>query len=58
MSIQTPTSFSAVRAAIDAQRDETLADLLRLIAQPSISAQNIGVKECAALEMDLLRKAG
>ncbi|MDQ3540224.1 MAG: M20/M25/M40 family metallo-hydrolase [Chloroflexota bacterium] len=44
--------------AIDAQRDETLADLMRLIAQASISAQDIGVRECAALEMDLLRKAG
>lgn len=49
---------SGVLAAIDAQRDETLADLLRLIAQPSISAQDIGVRECAALEMELLRKAG
>jgi len=48
----------AVLAAIDAQRDETLADLMRLVAQPSISAQNIGVRECAALEMELLRKAG
>ncbi|MGI8964324.1 MAG: M20/M25/M40 family metallo-hydrolase [Thermomicrobiales bacterium] len=48
----------AVLAAINAQRDETLADLMRLVAQPSISAQNIGVRECAALEMELLRKAG
>ncbi len=58
MPINESPDFSSVRATIDAQRDETLADLLRLIAQPSISAQNIGVKECAALEMDLLRKAG
>ena len=58
MPINEPSDFSSVRATIDAQRDETLADLLRLIAQPSISAQNIGVRECAALEMELLRKAG
>jgi acetylornithine deacetylase/succinyl-diaminopimelate desuccinylase-like protein len=48
----------AVLAAIDAQREETLADLLRLVAQPSISAQDIGIQECAQLEMELLRKAG
>jgi acetylornithine deacetylase/succinyl-diaminopimelate desuccinylase-like protein len=48
----------AVLAAIDAQREETLADLLRLVAQPSISAQDIGIQECVQLEMELLRKAG
>jgi len=58
MSNATASSFPDVLAAIDAQRDETMADLLCLIAQPSISAQDIGVRECAALEMDLLRKAG
>ena len=35
-----------------------LADLFRLIAQPSISAQNIGVRECADLFVDVLRDAG
>ncbi|MBA2468024.1 MAG: M20/M25/M40 family metallo-hydrolase [Chloroflexia bacterium] len=54
----TTPDFSNVLATIDAQRDETLADLLRLIAQPSISAQDIGVRECAALELELLQKAG
>ncbi len=58
MSYATASSFRDVLAAIDAQRDETMADLLCLIAQPSISAQDIGVRECAALEMELLRKAG
>ena len=42
----------------EANRDDDLADVLRLVAQPSISAQNIGVRECAALEESLLRKAG
>ncbi len=58
MPIDTTADFSRVRATIDAQREETLADLMRLIAQPSISAQDIGVRECAALEFELLRKAG
>jgi acetylornithine deacetylase/succinyl-diaminopimelate desuccinylase-like protein len=48
----------SVRTAIDQQREEVLGDLFRLVAQPSISAQDIGIRECAAIEMDLLRKAG
>jgi acetylornithine deacetylase/succinyl-diaminopimelate desuccinylase-like protein len=47
-----------VLAEITAQRDESLADLFRLVAQPSISTQNVGIRECAELEMELLRKAG
>lgn len=41
----------------EANRDD-LADVLRLVAQTSISAQNIGVRGCAAPEVALLRKAG
>ena len=37
---------------------DVLADLCRLIAQPSISAQDIGVRECADLFIDVLRGAG
>ncbi len=48
----------AVLDTIDAQRDRSLADLLRLVAQPSISAHNVGIRECAELEMDFLREAG
>src|SRR5829696_6069808 len=47
-----------VLAACDANRDRNLADLIRLLRQPSISAQNIGVTECADLISDLLRAAG
>ena len=47
-----------VLSTAESNRDDDLADLLRLVAQPSISAQNIGVRECAALEEALLRKAG
>jgi len=42
----------------EANRDADLADLLRLVAQPSISAQDIGIRECADLELTLLKKAG
>lgn len=47
-----------VLAACDANRDRNLSDLIRLLRQPSISAQNIGVAECADLISDLLRAAG
>lgn len=48
-------------AAIDharAHRDDDQRDLFTLLAQPSISAQNIGVQECANLEEALLNDAG
>jgi acetylornithine deacetylase/succinyl-diaminopimelate desuccinylase-like protein len=47
-----------VIATVDAHRDDLLTDLFRLLRQPSISAQDIGIRECAAIEEDLLRKAG
>src|SRR5699024_29864 len=49
------------QAAIDrarAHQEEDLADLFKLLEQPSISAQNIGVQECADLEEALLKDAG
>jgi len=38
---------------IDARRDELVAELQTLLRQPSISAQKIGLDECAALLRDL-----
>lgn len=49
------------QAAIDrarAHQDADLRDLFTLLEQPSISAQNIGVQECADLEESLLKDAG
>jgi acetylornithine deacetylase/succinyl-diaminopimelate desuccinylase-like protein len=47
-----------VLAACREREQRDLDDLFRLIAQPSISAQNIGVRECADLFIDLLGDAG
>ncbi|HVL22561.1 MAG TPA: M20/M25/M40 family metallo-hydrolase [Thermomicrobiales bacterium] len=58
MTTETTTQLSAALAWAEAHRDDDLADLLRLLRQPSISAQNVGVPECAALEEALLRDAG
>lgn len=49
------------QAALDharAHQEDDLRDLFTLLEQPSISAQNIGVKECADLEEALLKDAG
>ena len=41
-----------------ANRERDLADLFRLLRQPSISTQGIGVAECANLVEELLNAAG
>ncbi|HEU5011981.1 MAG TPA: M20/M25/M40 family metallo-hydrolase, partial [Roseiflexaceae bacterium] len=46
----------AVFDAIDAERDRSIADLQRLVRQPSVSAQNIGLDECADLVVELMRE--
>jgi acetylornithine deacetylase/succinyl-diaminopimelate desuccinylase-like protein len=48
----------AVLAACDANHDRDLNDLITLLRQPSISAQNIGVRECAEMVKTLLEGAG
>jgi acetylornithine deacetylase/succinyl-diaminopimelate desuccinylase-like protein len=43
---------------LDTHTDESLQELVRLCAQPSVSAQNWGLVECADLVADLVRKRG
>ncbi|MBI4280303.1 MAG: M20/M25/M40 family metallo-hydrolase [Armatimonadetes bacterium] len=43
---------------VDAHRDQHLDLLFRLVRQPSISAQGVGVEECAALLMETMRDVG
>jgi acetylornithine deacetylase/succinyl-diaminopimelate desuccinylase-like protein len=38
--------------------DESIAELSRLCAQPSVAAQNWGMRECAALVAEMLRQRG
>ena len=47
-----------VHRYIDARRDQSLDILKTLVRQPSISAQDKGVKECAQLLADILRTLG
>jgi acetylornithine deacetylase/succinyl-diaminopimelate desuccinylase-like protein len=48
----------AVQKYIDEHLEEAIGDLKRLTAQPSISAQRLGVKECAEMVVAELRAAG
>jgi acetylornithine deacetylase/succinyl-diaminopimelate desuccinylase-like protein len=45
-------------ALIEARRDEQLETLFRLLRQPSISAQDVGVRECAELVRELMAANG
>jgi acetylornithine deacetylase/succinyl-diaminopimelate desuccinylase-like protein len=50
--------FKAVDRYIEDHLQESLAELGRLVAQPSISAQGLGIQECAALVAEMLRQRG
>jgi len=58
----TPSDSRAVEAQIDARIDERLdywiEQLARLCAQPSISAQRLGIDECATLVATMLQEEG
>lgn len=43
---------------IDAHAEEYVADLVRFVQQPSVSAQNIGLRECADLVVEMMHKDG
>jgi acetylornithine deacetylase/succinyl-diaminopimelate desuccinylase-like protein len=58
MTASTHSHLEQVVRAIDSRRDSLLNDLFTLLAQPSISAQDIGIRECAELEMAFLRRSG
>ena len=43
---------------VDENADEFISDLQTLVRQPSISAQNIGLRECANLVLDVMHQDG
>ncbi|MFN8591943.1 MAG: M20/M25/M40 family metallo-hydrolase [Thermomicrobiales bacterium] len=53
-----PDELDRILAACGDRQERDLADLRRLVAQPSISTQDIGVDACAELFIGLLRDAG
>ncbi len=52
------TDYTKVDAYLETHLDRSLAELGRLVAQPSISAQKIGLHECAALVGEMLQARG
>lgn len=50
--------FEKIDTYIDKNLDASLEELKRYVAQPSISAQNLGLKECAAMVKEMLEKRG
>lgn len=52
------TDLDAVYQAVDANDERFVADLQRVVRQPSISSQNIGVRECAALLVAMMQDLG
>lgn len=52
------TDNIALDRYLDAHLDESIAELARLVAQPSVSAQKQGIEECAHLVAEMLVKRG
>ena len=52
------SEYQKLDSYLEENLDQSLAELSKLVAQPSISAQGIGLKECAAMVADMLRARG
>src|SRR6476646_4287558 len=50
--------LDVVYRAVEAQRERFIADLQRVVRQPSISTQRIGVRECAELLVEMMGDLG
>ncbi len=52
------SDYSKIDSYLEANLDNSLEELSRLVAQPSVGAQNLGMKECAALVGEMLQARG
>jgi acetylornithine deacetylase/succinyl-diaminopimelate desuccinylase-like protein len=52
------TDYKAIDNYLEVHLDDSIAELTRLAAQPSVGAQNWGLQECAALVDQMLRQRG
>ncbi len=52
------SDYTKIDAYLEANLDKSLAELSRLVAQPSVGAQNLGMRECAALVAEMLNGRG
>ncbi len=52
------TNYKKVDAYLESNLNKSIAELSKLVAQPSVGAQNLGMKECAALVAEMLKTRG
>ena len=52
------TDYTKIDAYLEIHLDESIAELSRLVAQPSVGAQNWGMGECATLVAEMLSARG
>jgi acetylornithine deacetylase/succinyl-diaminopimelate desuccinylase-like protein len=52
------SNFKKIDSYLDKNLDQSLDELKHYVSQPSISAQNLGLKECAQIVKEMLEKRG
>ena len=52
------TDYRKIDSYLETNIDQSIAELSRLVAQPSVGAQNLGVRECANLVAEMLKARG
>ncbi len=52
------SDYKKIDAYLEQNLDKSIAELSKLVAQPSVGAQNLGMKECAALVGGMLKARG
>lgn len=52
------TDYSQIDSFLESNLDQSLSELSRLVAQPSVGAQNLGIQECAVLVAAMLKSRG
>ena len=50
--------IESIREHVLSNQDDIITDLRKLIKHPSISAQNVGIEECASAVNEVMRNAG
>jgi acetylornithine deacetylase/succinyl-diaminopimelate desuccinylase-like protein len=49
------SDYNKIDSYLEKNLDKSIIELSKLVAQPSVGAQNWGLKECAALVGDMLK---
>jgi len=55
---QIMADYSRIDSYFQNNLDQNLSELSKLVAQPSVGAQNLGIQECAEMTAELVRKRG